>query len=54
MLRLTGVLVIQAPLQILFEAYSFLHTIQTGSGIHPASYSIGTQDSVSRGKPVAA
>jgi len=30
--------------------YCFHHCVQTGSGVHPASYSVGTGGSVTRGK----
>jgi hypothetical protein len=34
------------------KRFSLLHSIQTGSGIHPASYPMGAGNSISRGKAV--
>jgi hypothetical protein len=34
--------------------FSLLHSVQTGSGAHPASYPRGTGDSFLRGKGVRA
>jgi hypothetical protein len=36
------------------QEFSFLHVVQTGSGAHPASYPMGTGDSLPGGKAAGA
>jgi hypothetical protein len=36
------------------QEFSFLHIVQTGSGVHPASYPMGTGGSFPRGKAAGA
>jgi hypothetical protein len=41
-------------INVIFNFYSPPHRVQTGSGVHPASYPVGTGDSFSEGKAAAA
>jgi hypothetical protein len=36
------------------QEFSLLHVVQTGSGVHPTSYAMGTRGSFLRGKAAVA